>query len=194
MRCIIPLNKPKIIIHAKSCFTEAETHIPKLAVDYLKPQEFGQIITSYLGELANPINEPIQIEAKDEPNIEMIYENDTTTKRNKRHFTLDEFKSSSRRESFSSYTTPQTLPTNNKSVNIEKFESSLQENTSIISRKEVSTFIDTINDYPLAIRIPKKVWKEGYTYRVKDCFYDDNGEFLYRVPGLTKDEDIQKTQ
>ncbi|CAI6362047.1 unnamed protein product [Macrosiphum euphorbiae] len=168
---------------------QAEAHIPKLAADYLKPQEFGQIITSYLGEPTNPIDEPIQIETKDKPNIELIYENDTTTKSSKRHFTLDEFKSDSRKES-----TPRTLPTNDKSVDVEKFEASLQENTSVVSRKEVSAFIDTINDYPLAIRIPKKVWKEGYIYRVNDCFYDDNGDFLYRVPGLIKDEDRQQKQ
>ncbi|XP_025205232.1 uncharacterized protein LOC112601704 [Melanaphis sacchari] len=174
---------------------QAEAHIPKLAADYLKPREFGQIITSYLGEPKNPINEPIQIEAKDKPNIEMIYENDTKTKSRNRHFTLDEFKNDSREEdSFSFYTTPQILSTNNKSVDVEKVEASLQENTRIISRKEVSNYIDTINDYPLAIRIPKRVWKEGYVYRVNDCFYDDNGDFLYRVPGLVKDEDGQQEQ
>jgi len=124
----------------------------------------------------------------------MIYENDTTTKSSKRHFTLDEFKSDSQKESFSTYTTLQTLPTNDKSVDVEKVEASLQENTKVITRKEVSAFIDTINDYPLAIRIPKRVWKEGYMYRVNDCFYDDNGDFLYRVPGLIKDEDRQKIQ
>ncbi|CAH1723845.1 uncharacterized protein LOC114127185 isoform X1 [Aphis gossypii] len=173
---------------------QAEAHIPKLAADYLKPQEFGQIITSYLGEPKNPINEPIQIEAKDKPNIELIYENDTTTKSSKRHFTLDEFKNDSQKESFSFYNTSQTLSTNNKSVDVEKVEASLQENTRIISRKEVSEYIDTMNDYPLAIRIPKSVWKEGYVYRVNDCFYDDNGDFLYRVPGLIKDEDKQQKQ
>lgn len=35
------------------------------------------------------------------------------------------------------------------------------------------------------IEIPKKVWKEGKLYKVGDCFYSDDGEFLYRVPGLT---------
>jgi len=124
----------------------------------------------------------------------LIYENDTTTKSSKRHFTLDQLKSDSQKESFSLYTTPRTLPTNDRSVDIEKVTASLQENTSVVSRKEVSAFIDTINDYPLAIRIPKKVWKKGYMYRVNDCFYDDNGDFLYRVPGLIKDEDRQQKQ
>jgi hypothetical protein len=34
------------------------------------------------------------------------------------------------------------------------------------------------------IMIPKKAWAEGKIYKVDDCFYADDGEFLYRVPGL----------
>jgi len=34
------------------------------------------------------------------------------------------------------------------------------------------------------IKIPRKVWKEDQIYKVGDCFYADDGEFLYRVPGL----------
>lgn len=34
------------------------------------------------------------------------------------------------------------------------------------------------------IRIPKKEWKKGKIYKINDCFYSDDGEFLYRVPGL----------
>ncbi|XP_059621907.1 neugrin [Phlebotomus argentipes] len=35
------------------------------------------------------------------------------------------------------------------------------------------------------IYIPKHLWKRGGTYKLGDCFYDDDGEFLYRVPGMT---------
>lgn len=34
------------------------------------------------------------------------------------------------------------------------------------------------------ITIPQKAWKRDQTYKVGDCFYDDDGEFLFRVPGL----------
>lgn len=34
------------------------------------------------------------------------------------------------------------------------------------------------------IKIPKKLWQEGQIYKYGDCFYSDDGEFLYRVPGL----------
>lgn len=101
-------------------------------------------------------------------------------------------KSKSSEKSFSFYT--QISSENEESVDANSIESSLQESTNVISRKEVSKFIDLANDYPLAIRIPKNVWKEGYTYRVKDCFYDDKGDFLYRVPGLMTDVERQQTQ
>lgn len=35
------------------------------------------------------------------------------------------------------------------------------------------------------VDIPEKLFKEGATYRLGDCYYDDDGEFLYRVPGMT---------
>lgn len=38
------------------------------------------------------------------------------------------------------------------------------------------------------IRIPKHVWKKGGTYKLNDCYYDDDGEFLYRVPGMTGEQ------
>lgn len=34
------------------------------------------------------------------------------------------------------------------------------------------------------IEIPRNVWKKDQIYKVGDCFYADDGEFLYRVPGL----------
>lgn len=40
--------------------------------------------------------------------------------------------------------------------------------------------------YPERIRIPKKAYKKGATYKVDDCFYDDDGRFLYRVIGMTQ--------
>ncbi|XP_044756499.1 uncharacterized protein LOC123315030 [Coccinella septempunctata] len=38
--------------------------------------------------------------------------------------------------------------------------------------------------YPEKIKIPKKILKKGHTYKLNDCFYDSDGTFLYRVPGL----------
>ncbi|CAK9798969.1 hypothetical protein ANTQUA_LOCUS1803 [Anthophora quadrimaculata] len=50
--------------------------------------------------------------------------------------------------------------------------------------KERNSCMDTDIDYVKRLKIPKNVYKKGMTYRVKDCYYDDDGEFLYRVPGL----------
>lgn len=40
------------------------------------------------------------------------------------------------------------------------------------------------DNLPYRIRIPKEAWKQGSKYRVNDSFYNDKGQFLYRVPGL----------
>ncbi|XP_076757267.1 uncharacterized protein LOC143427221 [Xylocopa sonorina] len=50
--------------------------------------------------------------------------------------------------------------------------------------KERNLLIDSNLEYTQYIKIPKNVHKRGMTYRIKDCYYDDDGEFLYRVPGL----------
>lgn len=58
-------------------------------------------------------------------------------------------------------------------------------------KKDLMHFKDShllkINDDPIKqnIKISKKIWKRGATYKKGDCFYDDDGEFLYRVPGMT---------
>lgn len=39
-------------------------------------------------------------------------------------------------------------------------------------------------EYPLKIQIPNKVFKKGFIYKLNDCYYDDRGIFLYRVPGM----------
>ncbi|XP_017478879.1 PREDICTED: uncharacterized protein LOC108368541 [Rhagoletis zephyria] len=62
---------------------------------------------------------------------------------------------------------------------LEKYESS----EIVISAEDQKRFeITRVKD---RIHIPRKVWREGATYRVEDAYYDDDGEFLYRVPGMT---------
>ncbi|XP_076670494.1 uncharacterized protein LOC143369908 [Andrena cerasifolii] len=50
--------------------------------------------------------------------------------------------------------------------------------------KEWNSSVETKFNYAKSIRIPKNVYKEGMSYRIKDCYYDDDGEFLFRVPGV----------
>lgn len=44
--------------------------------------------------------------------------------------------------------------------------------------------IDEHELYSRPIQIPKNIYQRGKTYRISDCYYDDDGEFLYRVPGV----------
>ncbi|XP_012528329.2 uncharacterized protein LOC105831947 [Monomorium pharaonis] len=44
--------------------------------------------------------------------------------------------------------------------------------------------VDTELNYAKPIKIAKHLYKPGMTYRISDCYYDDDGEFLYRVPGV----------
>ncbi|XP_029175614.1 uncharacterized protein LOC114944059 [Nylanderia fulva] len=43
---------------------------------------------------------------------------------------------------------------------------------------------DTECNYAKPIKITKNLYKPGMTYRINDCYYDADGEFLYRVPGV----------
>ncbi|KOX72480.1 hypothetical protein WN51_01580 [Melipona quadrifasciata] len=50
--------------------------------------------------------------------------------------------------------------------------------------KERNSYMDADFNYTKHIKIPTNVYKKGMTYRVRDCYYDCDGGFLYRVPGL----------
>lgn len=47
------------------------------------------------------------------------------------------------------------------------------------SSKDVSHLI-----YPGKITIPPDIYKKGCTYKLNDCYYNSDGYFLYRVPGM----------
>lgn len=53
--------------------------------------------------------------------------------------------------------------------------------------KERISYMDMDLEYTKHIKIPQSVYKKGKTYRIKDCYYDYDGEFLYRIPGLRGD-------
>ncbi|XP_053697850.1 uncharacterized protein LOC128744697 [Sabethes cyaneus] len=61
-------------------------------------------------------------------------------------------------------------------LNVKKYDSDM---VSFDQDKRAATDIKEF------IQIPKKLYKKGATYQLDDCFYDDDGEFLYRVPGMT---------
>ncbi|KYM78375.1 hypothetical protein ALC53_11030 [Atta colombica] len=68
----------------------------------------------------------------------------------------------------------------NRSFNIIEADDNLL-NTSIIARNKK---VDVELNYAKPIKIAKHLYKPGMTYRISDCYYDDDGEFLYRVPSV----------
>lgn len=51
----------------------------------------------------------------------------------------------------------------------------------VVSSQFVAGEVDTVQE---RIFIPQKLRKRGATFKLNDCYYDDDGEFLYRVPGM----------
>lgn len=70
-------------------------------------------------------------------------------------------------------------PTEMKSVYAKPKNSSVFGDMNQLSEPEVEKV------YFKRVRIPKSVYKKGCTYKINDCYYDHDGQFLYRVPGLT---------
>ncbi|CAD0202245.1 unnamed protein product [Chrysodeixis includens] len=73
------------------------------------------------------------------------------------------------------------------SVNIENelevFNDQYEESGVVEFKNKADDPMEVMN-YPERIRIPKKAYKKGATYKVNDCFYDHDGKFLYRVLGM----------
>lgn len=69
---------------------------------------------------------------------------------------------------------------NDSSLSVTKFESTeVQLRDRDLKQLSISPIRERID-------IPPKLFKKGATYRLADCYYDDDGEFLYRVPGMDK--------
>ncbi|XP_072937849.1 uncharacterized protein [Epargyreus clarus] len=85
------------------------------------------------------------------------------------------------------------MPTHQSEINMTKEVELFNDNsengkgTQLTQFKEDNNKLFAGGNYPERIRIPKKAFKKGATYKVNDCFYDDDGRFLYRVIGMTKD-------
>lgn len=68
------------------------------------------------------------------------------------------------------------------SQNLRVFKQKDNDNVTTLSQEDASVFRSL--EIKEQIRIPRRLWKKDRLFRVGDCFYDDDGEFLYRVPGL----------
>lgn len=113
---------------------------------------------------------------------------------NRKRITLDELRSEIHEEMKSGSEismTDQIILSSEQSISHVANDYEYVPNTQLRTHKaQVSNFkenIETeiqIKSYPDKIQIPKSAWKKGGTYQIQDCFYDDDGQFLYRVPGL----------
>ncbi|XP_062559131.1 uncharacterized protein LOC134223923 [Armigeres subalbatus] len=63
-------------------------------------------------------------------------------------------------------------------IDVKKYE------TELVSSDVKDSSMPLKPDIRENIQIPRKLYKRGATYQLDDCFYDDDGEFLYRVPGM----------
>lgn len=68
---------------------------------------------------------------------------------------------------------------------IELFHENVEGNN-LVQYKEKEEEPKDVMGYPERIRIPKKAYKKGATYKVNDCYYDHDGRFLYRVLGMSQ--------
>lgn len=137
------------------------------------------------------------IHPKESANAE---ESDNNTKRDSKRMTLDELtaKINKRLEVGQDINVPDQIIVNtikSKQKNVtEAVSSNLDNEIDLINddKKQISNLTTyegqnndkDIMDYPERIRIPKRAYKKGATYKVNDCFYDHDGKFLYRVLGV----------
>ena len=70
----------------------------------------------------------------------------------------------------------------NPTVDVSKYKAGTTNLTTVSQNAKDYSFLD----YPQKITIPREIKKMGYTYKLNDCFYDSDGLFLYRVPGMDK--------
>lgn len=159
----------------------------KFGIEMPKPSssEFSSIITT----CKKYAEEPKQIEEKSSDDLKFPLHRPRDSEKDyvllKGHNTssnkpmsLEAFQNQSE---FQSEKVSQVAPLNNLPImKVKKFEETSVNALQFDGDKKVFASL-AIKEH---ITIPKKAWKEGQIYKLDDCFYSDDGEFLYRVPGL----------
>lgn len=207
------LNLPKELVDHLNKFTNRSLNFKpfeppqtKVVINAnLKPvnTEFSQIITSYnelIAKKHNTSNEDSTINIHVETLNDMSAKNDPIIKKKgkKEHLTLHQFQNKlenrlNRGKNLSEdekllvqnlNQTPHEVKSPEQTDNFEvvlknKFESSRGGALMTKKQNDLNHLI-----YPEKITIPKDLRKKGYTYKLNDCYYDYDGRFLYRVPGM----------
>lgn len=169
---------------------------------HIKKKEFSSIIDKY--ELHKNGGKPNQNKVHIDEGNKIVLENpeasmsmiDEDTKSNiyHKHVTLDLLRDKIRKQSHKASELSQLILEMEKKYQPQprKEVETLQENfdhvvDDEVMNKDYENKLTKINDkYPLRIDIPEDKWKPNQLYQVKDCFYNDSGMFLFRVPGLFK--------
>lgn len=150
-----------------------------------KFSEFSSIINSY-EELKNKTIPPKSIEHKEE-NIN----DSSTTPYGIKHVTLKLLQSTQNVEK-KPVEKPQVKDVSDIALkklfhgdkNTVKNKLNVSNSSSLVVNNKCGTKETDIMSYPEKIIIPKDKHRKGSTYKINDCYYDDDGEFLYRVPGM----------
>ncbi|KAK9884536.1 hypothetical protein WA026_007377 [Henosepilachna vigintioctopunctata] len=169
--------------------------------------EFSDIITSYetLKKISSQQNDSkkIEIDLNENSKEKRSNEEEDTyiagTIKNKHSMTLDYLKNKIENDLKTglqaSYTDIQIVKSIETDTNemLESAENSsslnqlvsVKYNTGSIAELDEKSKVDYAHlVYPEKITIPKSILKKGYTYKLNDCYYDSDGQFLYRVPGM----------
>ncbi|XP_071449831.1 uncharacterized protein [Hetaerina americana] len=73
-------------------------------------------------------------------------------------------------------------PLQSTSKTLKKYKS--EEGRHNLLPQELDVYLKA-EQYKMKIKIPKEKFDSSAIYKVKDCFYDADGKFLYRVPGMS---------
>ncbi|XP_066252533.1 putative neugrin-like protein DDB_G0288135 [Euwallacea similis] len=172
-----------------------------LSIGPKKGGEFSEIITSYQN-LRNNTNEEISIEdenSRDRDELNATLNQTYKTKNRSRGVTLRQLEKDVARKAKEGRVSLEerliieqsgfnkVTQNNGQIIQLQPDEENLVKYTGSQSRvnlaekkmQDVSHLI-----YVEKIKIPPDIYKKGYTYKMNDCFYDSDGLFLYRVPGM----------
>lgn len=193
---------PKRLLEHVTTFSNRKSQIPIMPEKTILNEkrtvgEFASIIEKY----NRLINEKMAKQTKDklEPIIELENKH-TTVKDTKRKGikTLSDLRKDieedlSQGRNVDEYDkmilTDALTPSVDKKIEYEPVSVRLSNSTYVVEKNnDVSENVDKkifeALSYPEQITIPKNKFRRGFTYKVRDCFYDDDGKFLYRVPGM----------
>ncbi|KAM3965540.1 uncharacterized protein ACR2FA_000387 [Aphomia sociella] len=181
-RAIPPLNKKSI----------------KIDITQKKIGEFESIVQRCAAKEKNKSSQTNNTDPMEDDTTRTKDNNEFKQKKDFKRITLDELttKIKERLEGGRDVNEPDqiilnTISSNVPEVNTEELHREIELSNENNEQKNISEYKEkdknamSIETYPERIRIPKKAYKKGATYKINDCYYDHDGKFLYRVLGMS---------